>query len=145
MSSLRARLLSLAVPFARIALGLAFLSAVADRFGLWGGPGARGVAWGQMGPFLEYTATVNPWFPSTLIPAVGWLVTVAEIFLGLALLVGWRLRDTALASALLLFAFGVGMAVGTGIKSPLDASVFGASAAALLLARAADRPPRRPW
>lgn len=139
MSDLRRRLYAAAPLFARIALGLAFLSAVADRFGLWGPPGAPGVAWGALEPFFAYTGTVNPWFPAAAIPAVGWAVTIAEIVLGLALLAGWRLRDTALAGAALLFAFGVGMAAGSGIKSPLDASVFAASAAALLLAARSDR------
>jgi len=32
--------------FARIALGASFLSAVADRFGLWGPYGAKNVSWG---------------------------------------------------------------------------------------------------
>jgi hypothetical protein len=30
--------------YVRLALGTAFLSAVADRFGLWGPPGARNVS-----------------------------------------------------------------------------------------------------
>lgn len=134
MSPLDTRLRAVAVPFARIALGVGFLSAVADRFGLWGRAGAPGVAWGDFGAFLDYTSVLNPWLPAGLVPVVGWLVTAAEIVLGAALLVGVRVRAAALASALLLLAFGVGMAVGTGIKSPLDASVFAASAAALLLA-----------
>lgn len=134
MKNLRDRLFALAPLYARIALGLAFLSAVADRLGLWGPPGAPGVAWGAMDPFLAYTGSINPWFPDGMIPLVGWFVTLAEVVLGLALLVGWRLRETALASGLLLFAFGIGMIAGSGIKSPLDASVFSASAAALLLA-----------
>jgi hypothetical protein len=32
--------------FARFALGASFLSAVADRFGLWGPHGAKNVSWG---------------------------------------------------------------------------------------------------
>jgi len=31
----------------RIVLGITMLSAVADRFGLWGAPGDPGVAWGN--------------------------------------------------------------------------------------------------
>src|SRR5215470_4708423 len=37
--------------FARFALGASFLSAVADRFGLWGPYGAKNVSWGNFGPF----------------------------------------------------------------------------------------------
>jgi len=38
--------------FARLALGFSFLSAVADRFGLWGAYGAPHVAWGDFGRFI---------------------------------------------------------------------------------------------
>ncbi len=37
------------------ALAAGFLSAVADRFGLWGPTGTPGVAWGGFDPFLVYT------------------------------------------------------------------------------------------
>ena len=43
----------------RIALALAFLSAVADRFGLWGKPGSPGVSWGNMTQFNAYVARLN--------------------------------------------------------------------------------------
>src|SRR5262249_55933383 len=43
----------------RVGLAAAFLSAVADRFGLWGQPGSRGVSWGDMAHFYDYTAEVN--------------------------------------------------------------------------------------
>lgn len=134
MHDLRNALSRFAPWLARIALAAAFLSAVADRLGLWGPPGTQGVAWGSFEPFLAYTATINPWFPEAMIPLVGWVATIAEVALAVALLAGWRLRETALASALLLGAFGVAMIAGSGIKSPLDASVFSAAAAALLLA-----------
>ncbi|HEX9457792.1 MAG TPA: hypothetical protein VGA84_01540, partial [Thermoanaerobaculia bacterium] len=60
----------------------------------------------------------------------------AETALGIALIAGFRLRWTAFASAGLLAVFGIAMAISGGIKSPLDYSVFSASAAALLLAGA---------
>ena len=41
--------------FARLALGASFLSAVADRFGLWGPYGAKNVSWGDFAHFVEYT------------------------------------------------------------------------------------------
>jgi hypothetical protein len=41
--------------YARVALGCAFLSAVADRFGLWGKYGG----WGNFANFTRYTAQVN--------------------------------------------------------------------------------------
>ncbi len=120
--------------YLRLALGTAFLSAVADRFGLWGAAGAPGVAWGDFVNFLSYTATLTPYLPHVLVAPVGWLVTLAEVALGLALIGGFHLKRTAMASGFLLLAFGVGMIVGDGVKAPLDASVFTASAAAFVLA-----------
>jgi hypothetical protein len=44
--------------FGRLALGASFLSAVGDRFGLWGPYGARHVSWGDFAHFVEYTGEV---------------------------------------------------------------------------------------
>ncbi len=125
--------------FVRIALGTAFLSAVADRFGLWGAPGAPNVAWGGFGPFVAYTARLNPFLPAGFAPALAWLATAAEVGLGVALLVGFRVRSVALASGALLLAFAFAMTVSVGIKAPLDASVFTAAAGAFLLASVSVR------
>lgn len=119
-----------AISYARIALGAAFLSAVAGRFGIWDGhPGMA-----KFAGFLEYTAEVNAFMPARMIPFLAWAATVAETSLGLSLIVGFRLRWAALGSALLLALFGTAMAISLGLKSPLDYSVFSASAGALLLA-----------
>lgn len=67
-------------------------------------------------------------------------MTITETVLAGALLVGWRLRPVAYASAPLLFLFGFEMTMGTGVKTALDASVFAASGAALLLASAKRYP-----
>jgi hypothetical protein len=45
--------------FLRIALGISFLSAVADRFGLWGAYGQPNVAWGDFSRFVAYTGKLN--------------------------------------------------------------------------------------
>jgi uncharacterized membrane protein YphA (DoxX/SURF4 family) len=116
--------------YARIALGSAFLSGVADRFGLWG----KNVGYGNFANFVHYTAEVNSFMPAFTIPFLAWAATVAELTLGIALVAGIRLRLAALASAVLLILFGTAMAISFGIKSPLDYSVFSASAGALLLA-----------
>ncbi len=90
--------------------------------------------------FRAYAGQLNPWFPASIIPLLSWFVTVAEIFLGLSLLAGFQVRLVSLLSGALLLAFAIGMTAGTGVKSPLDASVFSASACALLLwQRAPDR------
>ena len=50
------------VLFARIVLALGFLSAVADRFGLWTLLlGANGVLWGSMQSFAAYTGGCLRW------------------------------------------------------------------------------------
>ena len=119
----------LGVFYARIALGAAFLSAVAARFGLWGDRGPHPFA-----EFIRYTGEVNSFLPAWTYPFLAVAATLAETILGLALVAGVRLRWASAGSAALLFLFGTAMAVSSGIKSPLDASVFSASAAALLLA-----------
>ena len=70
--------------YARVALGAAFLSAVASRFGLWRGEPAREAFAG----FTRYTAEVNAFMPPASIPFLAWAATAAELSLGLALVVG---------------------------------------------------------
>jgi putative oxidoreductase len=124
-----------AIVYARIALGAAFLSAVGARFGLYG----KDVGWGNFANFTRYTAEVNSFMPAFTIPFLAWAATVAETFFGVTLILGIWPRWVALGSALLLGVFGLAMAISFGIKSPLDYSVFSASAAALLLAIFQDR------
>jgi putative oxidoreductase len=119
----------LATLYARVALAGAFLSGIASRFGLWG----KDVGYGNFANFMRYTAEVNSFMPAVTIPFLAWASTVAELVLGVALLLGIVRRWVALGSAVLLAMFGVAMAISFGIKSPLDYSVFSASAAALLL------------
>ena len=125
-----ARLERWVATYARVALAAAFLSGIASRFGWWG----RDVGYGSFERFVRYTAEVNAFMPAATIPALAWAATVAELALGVMLLVGAWPRWTALASALLLLLFGTAMAISMGIKEPLDYSVFSASAAAALLA-----------
>jgi hypothetical protein len=120
--------------FVRITLAIAFLSAVADRVGLWGPPGAPNVAWGGWAPFLDYVAVLNPMVPPSLIPTLGGIATALEIALAVGLLVGWKLRWFALSSGLLLAAFALAMTFTIGIKAPLDYSVLSAASAAFILA-----------
>ncbi|HWS70573.1 MAG TPA: MauE/DoxX family redox-associated membrane protein [Thermoanaerobaculia bacterium] len=121
-----------AIVYARTALGAAFLSAVASRFGVWDGT----LDLAHFHNFEQYTAEVNSFLPAALIPIVAWMATAAELSLGVLLIAGIRTREVALASAMLLALFGTAMAISLGVKSPLDYSVFSASAGALLLARA---------
>ena len=120
--------------FLRLALGATFLTAVGDRFGLWGPAGAANVAWGDFQHFTAYTAQLNPWAPAPIVPALAWAATVAELVLGIALILGFFTRWSALLSGVLLLLFAFGMTIGTGLKSALNGSVFSAAAAAVALA-----------
>jgi len=118
----------------RFALAAAFLSAVADRFGLWGPAGTPGVVWGSFAPFLEYTGQMLPWLPGKLIPVAGWTATVLEVVLALGLLAGFQLRWFAIASGVLLVIFAATMTFSFGLEPALSYSVWTAAAAAFLLA-----------
>ncbi|ABF42720.1 DoxX [Candidatus Koribacter versatilis Ellin345] len=120
--------------FARIALGVSFLSAVADRFGLWGTYGAKNVSWGNFARFVEYTGVVVSLFPSSFTVPLAWAATVMESLCGVLIIVGFKTRMVSALSGLLLLSFALGMAMGLGIKTPLDYSVFSAAGAAFLLA-----------
>jgi putative oxidoreductase len=122
-----------AILYVRVALGAAFLSGIASRFGLYKG------GYGNFANFMQYTAEVNSFMPAFTIRFLAWAATVAELFFGITLILGMWPRWIALGSAALLALFGIAMAISFGIKSPLDYSVFSASAAAVLLALPADQ------
>ncbi len=119
-----------AARYARVAVGAAFLSAVTGRFGLWGGH----LNWDNFARFVNRTAELNPFIPTSVMPLLAWVATIVETSFGVALLVGVYVRWAAFGSALLLAWFATAMALTAGPKSPLDYSVFSASSAALLLA-----------
>jgi uncharacterized membrane protein YphA (DoxX/SURF4 family) len=119
--------------FARLAVGIGFLSAVCDRFGFWGPHGAAHVAWGDFAHFTMYTAQVNSFLPSGLAPALAIISTIFESLLGATLVLGLFTRVAAIGSACLLAIFAFSMTISFGIKAPLDYSVFADSAAALML------------
>lgn len=120
--------------FARIAIAISFLSAVADRFGLWTPLlGSENVAWGNMANFIAYTGVLIPWVPKLFLPFFAWSATIAEIILGVLLLIGFQIRIVALLSGVLLLIFALSMLFFLNIKAPLDYSVFTAAACAFLL------------
>jgi putative oxidoreductase len=119
-----------ALIYARLALGLAFLNGIAERFGWYG----KNVGYGNYENFVKYTGQVNAFMPAWSIPFLAGAATVAELVLGVLLIAGVWKRWVALGSAALLAIFGTAMAISFGPWSPLDYSVFSASAAALLLA-----------
>ena len=76
------KLASYATVLLRLGLGVGFLSAVADRLGLWGAFGQPNVEWGNFSRFLEYTHTLNWYLPAAMILLLGILATGAEIVFG---------------------------------------------------------------
>lgn len=122
--------------FARIALSFAFLSAVADRFGFWTPLlGSDSVAWGNMDSFTTYTGSLIPYVPQKIVPLFAWAATIAEIVLGISLLVGFQKRLTYLASGVLLLIFAFSMMIFVNAKAPFDYSVLTAAACSFLLYR----------
>ncbi|RAV28457.1 DoxX family protein [Sinomicrobium soli] len=116
--------------FLRLAISFGFLSAVADRFGWWG---KEISVWGNWDSFLQYTAVLNPWFPESMIPAIGGIATGAEIVFAVCLILGFKTELFARLSGILLLVFALSMTLSTGIKGAFDYSVFSASAGAFAL------------
>ena len=109
--------------FARLALAIGFLSAVADRLGLWTPLlGSENVVWGNMESFTAYTGVLLPW-----------TATIAETILGILLLIGFQKRWVTLLSGILLLTFAFSMSFSLNVKAPFDYSVFAAAACAFLL------------
>lgn len=126
--------------FLRLAFGTAFLSAVADRFGLWGSFGQPNVAWGNYARFVAYTGKLNWFAPVATIPALAAISTAAELLFGIMLILGYHTRIAALLSGALLLIFAATMTLALGVKAPLNFSVFSAAAGAFLLATSEDFP-----
>jgi len=116
--------------FLRIAIGIGFLSAVADRFGLWP---AQISVWGNWDNFLAYTTVLNPLIPKMLIPTFGIIATAAEILFGICLVIGFKTEMFAKLSGALMLLFALAITFSTGIKGAFDYSVFAASAGAFAL------------
>jgi hypothetical protein len=110
--------------FIRILLAITFLWVVADRLSLLGPAGNTGVVWGNFENFLDYTATLNPWFPRALSDFLGYLVTIVEVLLAVLLVSGIRLKEASLTSFALLNVFILSMIFSIGFKESFDFIVF---------------------
>ncbi len=126
-------MIKLAQLFFRLAIAFSFLSAVADRFGYWGAAGSPGVSWGNWANFVAYSNQLNAYAS----PKIGELLaagaTFLEVLFALLLLIGYRLKLTALGAAVLLLGFALSMTFSIGVKAPFDYSVWTSAAACLLL------------
>jgi len=117
-----------------LTLAAGFLSAVGDRLAAWGPHGSPHVSWGDWQHFRIYADRLNWYMPAAVRPAAAVLATAAEAIFAIALITGFRLREAAIGSGVLLTIFGISMALVLGTKPPLDYSVFTAAAAAFSLA-----------
>lgn len=117
----------------RVALGTGFLSAVADRLGYWGEPGATAVAWGNWENFIRYTSKLNFGIPENVANILGLLATILEAVLGILLILGIKIKYTSFCAGILLLIFALAMTFNTHFKYALDYSVFVGSFSSLLL------------
>lgn len=119
--------------FLRIALSVSYLSAVADRFGIWGAPGSKSVSWGNWDNFVAYSNSVNSFASPAIGTLLAYVATALEILLPVLLLIGYKLKWISLFSGVLLLGFALAMTLSFGLKAPLDYSVFTGAAASFLL------------
>ncbi|MET3035711.1 MauE/DoxX family redox-associated membrane protein [Chryseobacterium sp. NRRL B-14859] len=117
----------IAVFLLRISLAAGFLSAVASRLSLWG---IHSSGWEN---FVQYTAETNSFLPQSWAPVTAVLSTVAELSIGILLLLGYKVRKAAWSASVLSLLFAIAMGISFGPKEPLDYSVFAFSAGAFLL------------
>jgi hypothetical protein len=118
----------------RIFIGIAFVSAIGDRLGLFGGPGTPAVSWGNFQNFVSYTAQVNSFLSGRIIPALAVVESFIEGGLGIAMLLGLEVPSVSIASAALLSMFGVAMTVSLGVSSQFRFAVFVLAAGAFEIA-----------
>ncbi|EQC48729.1 DoxX family protein [Bacteriovorax sp. BSW11_IV] len=110
--------------FIRMTLAITYFWVVADRLGFLGPAGNVGVVWGDFDKFLEYTATLNPWFPRGLSDFLGYVVTIVEVILGILLISNNFIKYASLASVLLLIIFTLSMTFSLGITEAYDFIIF---------------------
>jgi len=119
--------------FLRLALAASLLSAVADRLGIWGPPGATNVSWGDWEHFLAYSNTLNFYVSPQIGNILAILATVLEVVFGVMFLIGYKVRLASWGTFLLMVIFALTMTVALGVKPPLSYSVWTTAGAAALL------------
>src|SRR5258708_34442232 len=96
------RVLQISRVFLRVALGITFLLAIADRFGWLGPYGSKNVSWGDCTHFVQFVAVLKWFVPQSLIPGLAVLGTIIYIRHGIALILGINQRISASRSASVL-------------------------------------------
>jgi uncharacterized membrane protein YphA (DoxX/SURF4 family) len=119
--------------YLRLAMGAGFTILGLDRLGAWGPNGKPWVSWGDWRHFSAYAHEVMGFLPGGLAEIMAIIATIAEISIGILLLLGLFTRQAAVGSGVLTACFAIAMAISYGITSPIDYSVFTVSAASFLL------------
>ncbi|WP_431214683.1 DoxX family protein [Puia sp. P3] len=119
--------------YLRLAMGSGFTILGLDRLGVWGPNGKPWVSWGDWQHFSAYAHEVMGFLPRGLAEILAVVATIAEISVGILLLLGLFTRQAAFASGILTAGFAIAMAISYGITSPINYSVFTVSAAGFLL------------
>ncbi|EQC47628.1 MauE/DoxX family redox-associated membrane protein [Bacteriovorax sp. Seq25_V] len=108
----------------RFFLATTYLWVIADRLSLLGPAGNMGVVWGNFETFLNYTASITPWFPKQLSYVLGYVATIVELVLAIFFVFNIKLKETFLASFLLLVTFTISMIFSLGFKQAYDFIIF---------------------
>lgn len=124
--------------YLRLAMGSGFTILGLDRLGVWGPNGKPWVSWGDWRHFSAYAHEVMGFLPGGLAEILAIIATIAEISIGILLLLGLFTRQAAIGSGVLTASFAIAMAISYGITSPINYSVFTVSAASFLLSVQAE-------
>lgn len=124
----------------RYALGITFLTPVADRLGILGKPGVGNIEWGNWSNFIDYTATLMPIFGRPVVNTLGAIATIGELLIGLGLIFGFKTKYAALGATMITTTFIIFMALSVGIQKPINYGVFTAATAGLLLSCISEYP-----
>jgi hypothetical protein len=125
---------------AGVTVGVLLVGAVADRFGVLGGPGAPGVSWGDWPHFRAEAAQLVPW--ESLVQPAAVAATVAELVLGVLLVAGPWWRWVGKAAAGLFVVYLVAMVPGMGAASLLQFGIPVLIGGSLLTSARGARPQR---
>lgn len=79
---------------------------------------------GELGYFVVYTRQINAFLPAAWAPVGAVLATVAELTLGVALAIGFRIRLAAMDAAALLLCYGVAMTISLPPAQQFHYAVF---------------------
>ena len=122
-----------AIYFAKVSLAISYLSAVFDRFGFWGHLGETGVSWGSMTNFFKHVSTLCPWAPESMIPVIGWVITVLEAIIAFCYIINLKNKIINTANIFILILFILSMSLFQSVKMMINFSVMVCCASALLI------------